>query len=205
MSGCLRVFYGQHSTVGKTVSGAFRKFGILLAVALCGGAVVAGEDSGAAAMRRLSAVQYRQVIADTFGPSINHAANKQQVNCEFVHTKYIKEAAEPELVYIKATRDIAPGDELFLDYGKQYWNDHNQHCSVCFKLCTDDDDPLVKCDGIDHANPCCLRFHTSCAGLSSIPTGTFYCSLCIARETTNEHQRTHVPNGVMAVTTASPQ
>ena len=68
----------------------------------------------------------------SYGPSINHCSNENRVNCKIIFLPHTNKAV------VIASRDITPGEELFLFYGFHYWSQFPG------RLAADDEDDLQR-------------------------------------------------------------
>ena len=73
------------------------------------------------------------------------------------------------------SRDVEPGEEFFISYGKSFWKSPNDDfCWNCEKSGF-----LIECDS------CNRSWHLKCCGLNekrNLPSGKWYCPICVKKK-----------------------
>ena len=78
-------------------------------------------------------------------------------------------------VTVRALKPLRAGEELWLDYGLQYWEDMSLYCPHCLEYGADADNCMLLCEA-----PGCKRaWHQLCLRpcLVEVPDGPFYCDI----------------------------
>ncbi len=119
------------------------------------------------------------IIGDptTLGPTILHAKEKD-ANCRFNTT-------EENTLEIVAKRNIKAGEELLVNYGNEYWDNHEPLCPICFWAGSKTTNPMLLCDGVRQINgqsiACLHHIHQNCIRSDCIIEADqpFYCGKCV--------------------------
>ena len=78
-------------------------------------------------------------------------------------------------ITVRATKPLRAREELWIDYGRTYWEDMSLYCPHCLEYGADADDQMLICE-----SPGCKRaWHQLCLRpcLVEVPRGSFYCDL----------------------------
>lgn len=84
-------------------------------------------------------------------------------------------------ITVRATKKIRPGTELWIDYGRDYWEHMSLYCPHCLEYGADANDQMLICDW-----PGCKRaWHQLCwqpSPLIDVPDGAWHCDIHRAKE-----------------------
>lgn len=78
-------------------------------------------------------------------------------------------------ITVRAIKPLRPGDELWIDYGREYWEHMSLYCPHCLEYGADAEDHMLICEA-----PGCKRaWHQLCWSpcLVDVPEGSFYCDI----------------------------
>jgi hypothetical protein len=79
------------------------------------------------------------------------------------------------LIAVRALKPLQAGQELWIDYGQQYWERMSLYCPRCLEYGADAEDQMLICEA-----PGCKRaWHQLCLNprLMEVPEGPFYCDI----------------------------
>ena len=78
-------------------------------------------------------------------------------------------------VTIRAQKTLRPGDELWLDYGRMYWQHMSLYCPRCLEYGANAQDRMLLCE----VDGCKRAWHQLCLSpcLVEVPDGPFYCDI----------------------------
>ena len=78
-------------------------------------------------------------------------------------------------ITVRATRIIKAGEEIWIDYGREYWEHMSLYCPHCLEYGADSDDQMLICEVPD----CKRAWHQLCCKpcLVDVPEEGFYCDL----------------------------
>jgi hypothetical protein len=91
---------------------------------------------------------------------------RQHIPSAFVTNSYVT---------VRATRALHAGEELWIDYGRGYWEQMSLYCPHCLEYGADPDDQMLLCE-----SPGCKRaWHQLCLQpcLIDVPDGPFFCDI----------------------------
>jgi hypothetical protein len=76
---------------------------------------------------------------------------------------------------VRAKRTLRAGQELWLDYGRAYWQHMSVYCPHCLEYAADEQDQMLLCD----VEGCKRAWHQLCMApcLVEVPDGPFYCDI----------------------------
>jgi hypothetical protein len=110
-------------------------------------------------------LKWSQAVAAASGASAAAAATEPQRIASVTNS----------FIAVRALKPLHAGQELWIDYGQQYWERMSLYCPRCLEYGADAEDQMLICEA-----PGCKRaWHQLCLTprLVEVPEGPFYCDI----------------------------
>jgi hypothetical protein len=114
-----------------------------------------------------------------FVPNVEFRLNEHRL-----HKSQVSRILQPGCVELFTTEKVVPGEELFLNYGTEFWKTYGRSRETVCTLCKSgkydaDTNTILMCDG----QGCENAYHLYCLTpqLSSTPEGSWFCPPCVAK------------------------
>jgi len=109
--------------------------------------------------------------------SVEQQAHRQPANAGDTGPLHVTDS----YITVRATKKLRPGAELWIDYGRDYWEHMSLYCPHCLEYGADANDQMLICEW-----PGCKRaWHQFCwqpCSLIDVPDGAWHCDIHRAKE-----------------------
>lgn len=101
-----------------------------------------------------------------------------QLTVDTSQLKYTEEGnafVSDSFITVRATKTLRSGQELWIDYGHEYWEHMSLYCPHCLEYGADEEDQMLICE----ADGCKRAWHQLCITpcLVDVPEGPFFCDI----------------------------